>query len=179
MYRRGNSGASHALSDCGEGTPEAASSRLVPRSVFGVTSFCVGSIGIGTVIYLCFRSTSLLVFKWAQALGMSESIQTLRKLLEPVQHRIPEVVLNSFPGALWSFAFALAMGRVWVGAPSLWRLPFLATVPLLALGSEIGQGFGWVPGTYDSYDLFLYSFSILLGFFLANGYFRPTPGEAT
>jgi len=123
-----------------------------------------GTIAAGTLIYLCFRPTSLTVFDWINAADLTSEVLALRGALSSLGPHIPEVLLSSLPGALWAFAFALTMGALWSGAPLRWSIPFLSTVPLMALGSEAGQGLGLLPGTYDPVDLLFYTIAILIGF---------------
>jgi len=128
---------------------------------------CTTAIGLGSLIYICFRPGSLAVFAWAEAVGLDRAVEALRQLCAPIAPHVPEPVVHTLPGALWAAALAHAMGTIWRGSPWRRSLPFLATVPLLALGSELGQGLGLVPGTFDPLDLLSYTGGIGLGFWWA------------
>lgn len=110
---------------------------------------------LGGLIYFAWRSPSLLMFQWAETLGFSPYVQELRAFADPLRPAVPGWVLFSFPDGAWVYsatAAYLAIWRVkWSVEPAFWVL-----LPgAMGVGSELGQWFGVVPGTFDPVDLAL------------------------
>ena len=122
------------------------------------------AVVVGTLIYVCYRPTTIVAFSWVESAGLTSEVLEIRGAISALVPNMPDVVIHSLPGGLWAFSFALTMGALWNGAPARWSVPFLSLVPLLALGSEIGQGFDVVPGSYDTVDLIFYIVAIAIGF---------------
>ena len=61
----------------------------------------------------------------------------------------------SLPDGLWVYSFTSFMLIVWGLKFSRHSLFWISIGPLLALGSEMGQAFGVVGGTFDPTDLIL------------------------
>jgi hypothetical protein len=112
------------------------------------------SMGIGAAIYLLWRANSLLVFAWASAVHLEEPLNRMRAQVA-VRILPPTWFVFSLPQALWVFSGCLAIHSIWRQPDShreqLWMLLVLS----LAVGGEIGQACGVVPGTFDSLDLTL------------------------
>jgi hypothetical protein len=112
---------------------------------------------IGASIYLFFRTPTLLVFRWIEAIGLLDPVMILREQVAFVQ--LPEWLLYSLPDGLWVYATTSWMVLMWRGARSwLW----LSTGVLLAVGAELGQAVGCVPGTYQHLDMLFYGSAFLL-----------------
>ena len=99
---------------------------------------------LGAGIYLGWRSNDLLVFRWIDAVGLSDWIYR-------PQGTLPEVVLYSLPDGCWVYATTSWMLIIW-GRVVAWVYVGL----ILAVGAEVGQWAGFVPGTYDSLDMLFY-----------------------
>jgi len=98
---------------------------------------------IGASVYVLFRTSTLLVFKCIEAVGLYGHVIALR---EGVSHvRLPEWFLYSFPDGAWVYATTMWMVIIWNGAPP-W--PWLSIGLVLAVGAELGQAAGCVQGTY-------------------------------
>jgi len=108
--------------------------------------WCVAlPIVFGAAIYIWFRDSNILVFRLFDALGIS-----LPDRLDPGSLANP--IFCSLPDGLWVFAFASWMRLIWG------RHWFWCNLPVsLATGSEIGQLFHLVPGTFDVLDVLFYS----------------------
>ena len=101
------------------------------------------AIAIGSLLYIAGRPPTLRLFAWANDLGLDPIVMALRDALAPAVVRLPDAILLSLPFALWVFAFtALIRDRRW-----------LPVAPGLAIGAELGQALGVVPGTFDPVDL--------------------------
>jgi hypothetical protein len=104
---------------------------------------------VGSLLYLGGRSTDLLMFGWADALGLGSTVAAWRAISGPVLSTWPEFVVLSVPFGLWVYALTVLLrSTAWV-----------TVAPVLAVGAELGQGVGLVPGTFDGIDLI-----VLLGF---------------
>jgi hypothetical protein len=85
---------------------------------------------------------------------------------------LPRFVAGVLPDAAWSFAIAATLSIVWTDGPAptrshLARGVWLGLGAALALGFEVGQGLGFIPGTFDLFDLLASAgFYLLAAWFL-------------
>lgn len=115
---------------------------------------------VGGLIYVAFRSQDHLLFHWANALGLTPAVSWLRAAAAPLSPPLGWI-LYSLPDGLWLYAFAFFMASTWCERSleaSAWRLLPLA----LAVGSELAQVVGALPGTFDPMDLLTYAVAFLL-----------------
>ena len=133
--------------------------RVAPLMVFRVSHgprFFVMHIALplvlGGLIYLSWRSPSLLMFQWANSLRLDGAVAALRTGAAPFEASVPGWVQNSVPDGLWVYAYTAFLGRIWRD-----RSPWLALPAALALGGELGQAVGLVPGVFDVVDVLLMS----------------------
>lgn len=132
--------------------------------VFGnITTLLVGGL-----IYILFRTSSLKMFAWYETIGLSSLTIALRKLTFPFAPKIPEWILFSLPDGLWIFSYVSLMLCIWNNTVSFKNLFWILIIPFLAIGSEIGQGLGLIPGTFDLADLLLYILGMTLPFLFFN-----------
>lgn len=107
-------------------------------------------VAFGSAIYLMFRDSNILVFRLFDTMGVS---LPNRIHLESVANPI----LCSLPDGLWVFAFASWMRLIWS------RNWFWCNLPVcIAIGSEVGQLYQIVPGTFDIFDILFYSLGHLI-----------------
>lgn len=136
--------------------------RTSARPMVPLTRFIIHVVlptVIGSFIYIGWRSTDLLAFRWLELLGLSSIV--FRPELS-----LPDWVLFSLPDGCWAYATTSWMLLIWK------RLTYWAwLVPVLAIGSELGQMFGVVPGTYQTLDVIFYAGA----FFLAGALHAETP----
>lgn len=132
-----------------------------------VLLFCVLPIVVGGSIYLLFRDNHLLMFRWAGWLGLTRLILAAR--IYTLQHGqiLPEWLLFSVPDGVWVFSITAFFTRLWHDGSWYVRAFWIALGPALAMGGELGQALGLVPGTYDPADLVFYGVSAILAFALA------------
>lgn len=57
-------------------------------------------LAIGGAIYVSWRAPTLLVFKWARALGLAPAVTEWRATVEPLRNAMPAWALFSLPDAL-------------------------------------------------------------------------------
>lgn len=120
---------------------------LILRFLFHV----VMPISIGTAIYLLFRTTSLLVFDWLDAVTLLEPTIVARGMFSGIS--LPAWLLYSAPDGLWVYAITSWMILIWDRRPPL---PWLLAGVALGVGGEIGQAIAMIPGTYQHLDVLFY-----------------------
>jgi hypothetical protein len=99
---------------------------------------------MGSAIYLGWRSTDLLVFRWIESLGLA------LLMVRPVWD-LPSWLMYSFPDGCWVYAITSWMLIIWQRFNA-----WVVTGFVLAVASEIGQMLSLVPGSFDALDLFFY-----------------------
>lgn len=122
----------------------------------------VTTITIGSLIYICFRTDTLIMFNWFEKLMLTNTIMTIREFTLPFRNKLPSWFLYSLPDGLWIFSYVCLMLSIWGRTITGNNLFWFTLIPSIALVSEIGQLIKVVPGTFDIVDLSLY----VIGFFL-------------
>lgn len=120
---------------------------------------CIIPVSIGGLIYILGRHETLKMFHWFQLINLDTYIYYLRSAYQTsITSTLPQWMRYSLPDALWMYSFTSAVLLLWKRQLSIYLLiPFL-----LGAGSEIGQYFHLVRGTYDANDLICYSTGFLL-----------------
>ena len=113
---------------------------------------------LGTIVYVGWRSTDLLVFQWIEYFGLNAMVLRPNVVL-------PDWLLFSFPDGCWVYATTSWMLLIW-GRLNQWTW----VVVILAVCAEFGQLLGLVRGTYQSLDVLFY----LGGFILAGAFNEQT-----
>ena len=122
---------------------------------------------IGGLIYLAFRSDTLLMFKWANAMSLDSSIIFLREL-NLSNNLLPEWFLYSLPDGLWMFSYISLTLLVWGNKITMQNVFWIFIIPIIAIFSEIGQALQFIPGTYDTTDLIFYGLGTILPLIIYN-----------
>ncbi len=120
-------------------------------------------LAVGSLLYICFRTESLLMFQWADALGVIENVHYMRALTEGIGRRLPRWTIDSLPFSLWVISYMFSIGAVWEGSRLPARLIWLTIVPIMSISSEIAQAVHLVPGTFDWADLGLLASASMIG----------------
>ena len=122
---------------------------------------------IGSYLYLKFRSETLLMFKWAENLGLDFIVSSIRRSFEGLNLYLMNYFVFSAPYGLWVISFCCFIGAIWHKDSSvsaiIWRLFF----PVIAISSEILQFVGFLPGTYDINDLLVLFVSTIIGLIIS------------
>jgi len=121
-------------------------------------------ITFGGIIYLLFRSDSLMMFRWADAIGIKPVLDDMRVYCTTIQFENLNWFFFSFPDGLWVYSFTSFMLIVWGLKFSRHSLLWISIGPLLALCGEMGQAFGVVRGTFDPTDFLLCLIGSILPF---------------
>ncbi len=117
----------------------------------------------GGLIYILFRSDSLLMFKWFEFLGLSNIIYIVRECV--INISLVDWVRYSLPDGLWVYSFSTVLIILWNENKTL--LFYFLLIPfLLGPGVEILQFFKLFEGTFDLMDLIItiVAFSLSLFF---------------
>ena len=114
----------------------------------------------GGLIYTLFRPTTLLGFRFTDAIGLSPLINNWRTALA-TQQPAPFIVY-CLPNGLWSAAFILIMDRLFAHQPLRQRLCWTAVIPGIGIAAELLQAVGIVPGTFDWLDILCYAVPYLV-----------------
>jgi hypothetical protein len=112
---------------------------------------------IGSLIYIFFRSETLVLFTWIGYFeNINEFIFYLRGYTVELATYFPLWFIYSFPDGMWvsSYVFLLVMIFDFKINRNNGFLIFL--IPMIGLFSEFGQYFGLVSGTFDIIDILLY-----------------------
>lgn len=120
---------------------------------------CVLPLGIGAMLYLATRDPSLHMFHWARLICIEPLINLLRSTFgSTIISLVPAWILFTLPDALWMYAFTAAIILIWSSKTTAYLfIPFI-----IGIGSEIGQFFKFVPGTFDPVDVLCYLSGFLL-----------------
>lgn len=118
------------------------------------------ALTIGGLIYIQYRSESLLMFDWFRDLNISDFIASIRNNAE--ESNVYGWVIYNMPAGLWLFAYLLIIEAIWGKDKNFLCMCYLYILPILAIVSELMQYFGFLPGTFDYLDLLSYVSAILL-----------------
>jgi hypothetical protein len=136
--------------------------KYLPRKLLFILLFCIFPIVFGGLIYLGFRSSSLLMFKWFNSIGLENMIDNYRMLTLPLKDYLPAWFYLSLPDGIWVFSLTSSLIVYWefdYKSVKTWLLfPLISGVFV-----EVLQYFFLFPGTFDILDL---TFSII-GFSLS------------
>lgn len=108
----------------------------------------------GGMVYMLYRSHSLLIFHIADRLGLSAWITHLRHSAPVLD--VPEWVIYSLPGGLWATAYILIIEAITQPWPPRKRMLWASSIPLCGIISELLQGIGCLSGTFDIIDVLCY-----------------------
>lgn len=123
---------------------------------------------VGGLIYLTYRTDTLIMFAWLNKIGLTDTIVFLRsnQLLQNLT--IPNWIKFSLPDALWLFSFNYVLLTLWNFNVNQQSAFWLFLAPTIGLFSELGQLVNIVPGTFDLVDLVLLLIATLIPFLLVN-----------
>lgn len=119
--------------------------------------YCFIPLLIGGIIYIGFRTESLLMFKWFKYIGIIDFIKLYRNLVNKID--LPEFLIFSFPNGLWTFSFLMFIN---ITATNYIRKILLSFVIFITIGFEMFQGIKLIPGTFCFIDTLTNIFFIIL-----------------
>lgn len=110
----------------------------------------------GSLIYLCFRSSNLLMFKWIEWLNLNNALEKMRVFAQQNIKIENDWILYSLPDGLWMFSLTTNLLYVWGNTVNQLNFKWIVIMPILAILSEFSQKYTIIAGTYDSNDLLAY-----------------------
>ena len=131
------------------------------------------SLFCGGCIYLLFRSETLLMFMWADALQLKDSILQIRQQFTSFQ--APEIIIYALPDGLWSLSYILFIEAFWFGEKKTWILASI--IPAIGFLSELLQFLGLIQGTFDIWDAIFYILPFIIFYGVKLCYSREKSNE--
>ena len=117
----------------------------------------------GSYLYFKFRSETLLMFKWAENLGLDFIVNSIRGSFEGLNSDRMKYIIFSAPYGFWVISFCCFIGAIWHKDSSLSAIILRLIVPVIAVSSELLQFVGFLPGTFDINDLLVLIVSTIIG----------------
>ena len=118
---------------------------------------------IGAFIYILFRPSEHLFFRWFSSLGLENWFNAIRTQTLSQGLRVPEWMVYSLPNGLWAFGYALLITSIWSGNKSWLKYFWMASIPVLVIGFEVLQYTGTISGTFCIQDIALGLSGLVLG----------------
>ena len=133
--------------------------RVASEAVLGVTLLLCGC-----AVYLLFRSKSINIYQWGSAIGLSDTIDSVRDKVQCWS--VSDFIKYSLPDGLYCMAYMLIVDAVWHNSHDASTKAVILFVPCVAVCNEVMQYLRWTKGTFDVYDLVCYAFPLILYIFL-------------
>lgn len=121
-------------------------------------------VTLGGLIYITYRSHSLIMFSWFDSLGLSNLIHSFRANEYLQRVIVPGWFKYSLPDALWLYSFVYFTLLIWKFKINARSLFWILLSPVIGIGSEIGQLLKLLPGTFDMVDLLFLLLATILPF---------------
>lgn len=118
--------------------PVARAARLA--SVIPYVGHVAAPMALGVLVYALCRPVLPRALGWLPVKGL-------------LAGRLPAVVVDVAPDALWAYALTALVALVWRGESGGARRLWLGATVLVVAGWELGQRWGLVPGRFDALDL--------------------------
>ena len=118
---------------------------------------------VGGFIYILYRPSEILFFRWFSSLGLDNLFESLRNHSLSTSSRLPDWIVYSLPNSLWAFAYALLITSMWSGSNSWLKYLWMTSIPVLVIGFEVLQYTGTIHGTFCIQDLTLGIVGLTLG----------------
>jgi hypothetical protein len=120
------------------------------------------SILFGGVIYIAFRSSSIILFKWIDYIMLIDPVENLRIVTLPYNEYLPDWFLYSLPDGLWMFSYSCIVLVIWERKITKYSLLWLLSLPMISILFEVLQYYDYFNGTFDIIDIIFYIFGSLL-----------------
>ena len=115
---------------------------------------------IGGLIYVGFRSETLLMFRWFRCCGVFEYVAHFRETCLGCD--LPYFVRYSLPDGLWLLSYMIIIGTIWNKNKSIQYLIFVYAMPIIAIIIELLQYYFTELGTFDILDIIAYTAAIII-----------------
>ena len=120
------------------------------------------SILFGGVIYIAFRSSSIILFKWIDYIMLIDPVENLRIVTLPYNEYLPDWFLYSLPDGLWMFSYSCIVLVIWKRKITKYSLLWLLSLPMISILLEVLQYYDYFNGTFDIIDIVFFIFGSLL-----------------
>lgn len=124
------------------------------------------SVIIGGLIYILFRTDSLVMFGWFEQLRISEFIYNLRDAQLFPQFNSFKTIINTAPGGLWTFSYTVFLLFIWNLELNFRNIFYYMSIPAAAVISEVFQLTGLIPGTFNYLDIISYTAGTIMPFLI-------------
>ena len=115
---------------------------------------------VGGMVYLLCRPHTILINHIASFLGLDSFLMNMREWIQ-IRH-LSHIWIYSLPAGLWAASYVTLVHAFSDKLPRSQRLSFAAVMPMIGTLSEVLQGMGIVPGTFDTLDIVCYITPYLL-----------------
>lgn len=113
----------------------------------------------GGLIYIIFRSSDLLMFKWISFFHLNQIVFFFRSFIF-WKNIFPKWVIYSLPDGLWMFSGTSLILNVWGNSINKQSIFWILMIPFIAILFEFLQLIHLMRGTFDIIDIVIY----LIGF---------------
>ena len=120
------------------------------------------SILFGGVIYIAFRISSIILFKWIDYIVLIDPVENLRIVTLPYKEYLPDWFLYSLPDGLWMFSYSCIVLVIWKSKITKYSLLWLLSLPMISILFEALQYYDYINGTFDVIDIIFFIFGSLL-----------------
>ena len=127
-----------------------------------LTFLSIFSILFGGFIYIAFRSSSIILFKWIDYIVLIDPVENLRIVTLPYKEYLPDWFLYSLPDGLWMFSYSCIVLVIWKRKITKYSLLWLLSLPMISILFEVLQYYDYFNGTFDIIDIIFYIFGSLL-----------------
>jgi len=120
------------------------------------------SIVFGGVIYIAFRSSSIILFKWIDYIVFTDLVENFRQITLPYTECLPDWFLYCLPDGLWMFSYSSIVLVIWKQRITKYSLLWLLSLPIISIMFEVLQYYDYFQGTFDILDIIFYLLGSLL-----------------
>ena len=120
------------------------------------------SIVFGGVIYIAFRSSSIILFKWIDYIVFTDLVENFRQITLPYTECLPDWFLYCLPDGLWMFSYSSIVLVIWKQRITKYSLLWLLSLPIISIMFEVLQYYDYFQGTFDILDIIFYILGSLL-----------------
>ena len=119
-----------------------------------------GLLFLGGIIYLLFRSKSILMFVWVDKFGLTPVVDKIRSELSHVS--LSHISIYSIPDGLWVASYVILVHAI-IPKEHKFNLIFWSyLLPFIAITFEFLQYLSLIPGVFDIFDLVCYVIPLVI-----------------
>jgi hypothetical protein len=118
---------------------------------------------LGGIIYIFLRTSEYVFFRWINAVGLANWLNSARNQSQYLNLYFPDWILFSLPDGLWAFAYSLIITGIWSGSRSVLKYFWMSSIPVLIIGFEVLQYTSFIKGTFCFQDIVFGMAGIITG----------------